>query len=148
VQTFHATFEQHCEGAEPAARGEVHITNPPPPPELGLDLSVSADGEANVINGRAVLHGTVSCNKPTLVQLGGTVVQVKHRTLITGTYATQVDCTPGFPVPWTASASPNGTTPFTRGAVEAETRATGHDADYGRDVTVTATTVVQLHKVR
>jgi hypothetical protein len=148
VEAFHATFEQHCEGGEPAARGEVHITNPPPPPELDLDLSVSTDGEANVINGRAVLHGTVSCNKPTSVQVDGTVVQVKRRTLITGTYATQVDCTPGSPIPWTASARPNGTTPFTRGLVEAETRATGHDADYGRSVTVNTTTVVQLRRSR
>ena len=31
VQTFDATFVQHCEGGTPAARGEVHISNPPPP---------------------------------------------------------------------------------------------------------------------
>lgn len=31
VQTFDATFEQHCEAGTPAARGEVHIANPPPP---------------------------------------------------------------------------------------------------------------------
>jgi hypothetical protein len=31
VQTFDATFEQHCEGGNPAARGEVHISNPSPP---------------------------------------------------------------------------------------------------------------------
>ncbi|MFG2110527.1 hypothetical protein [Micromonospora chersina] len=31
VQTFDATFEQHCEGGTPAARGEVHISNRPPP---------------------------------------------------------------------------------------------------------------------
>jgi hypothetical protein len=33
VQTFDATFEQHCEGADPAARGKIHISNPPPPRE-------------------------------------------------------------------------------------------------------------------
>ena len=32
VQTFDATFEQHCEGGNPAARGEIHISNPPPSP--------------------------------------------------------------------------------------------------------------------
>jgi hypothetical protein len=31
VQTFDATFVQHCEGGAPAARGEIHISNPPPP---------------------------------------------------------------------------------------------------------------------
>ena len=33
VQAFDATFEQHCEGGEPAARGKVHISNPPQPRE-------------------------------------------------------------------------------------------------------------------
>jgi hypothetical protein len=33
VQTFDATFEQHCEGGDPAARGEIHISNSPPPPQ-------------------------------------------------------------------------------------------------------------------
>lgn len=31
VQTFDATFEQHCEGGSTAARGEVRISNPPAP---------------------------------------------------------------------------------------------------------------------
>jgi hypothetical protein len=31
VQTFDATFEQHCENGTPAARGQVHISNPPAP---------------------------------------------------------------------------------------------------------------------
>jgi hypothetical protein len=33
VQTFDATFEQHCEGGTPAARGEIHISNPAAPPQ-------------------------------------------------------------------------------------------------------------------
>jgi hypothetical protein len=33
VQTFDATFEQHCEGGTPAARGQVHISNAPAPPQ-------------------------------------------------------------------------------------------------------------------
>ena len=32
VERFHATFEQHCEGAAAALRGEIHVVNPPPPP--------------------------------------------------------------------------------------------------------------------
>ncbi|GIH19885.1 hypothetical protein [Rugosimonospora africana] len=31
VQTFDATFEQHCEGGTPAAHGEIRISNPAPP---------------------------------------------------------------------------------------------------------------------
>jgi hypothetical protein len=33
VQTLDATFEQHCEGGTPAARGSVHISNAPAPPQ-------------------------------------------------------------------------------------------------------------------
>ena len=33
VQTFDATFEQHCEEGNTAARGQVHISNPPAPPQ-------------------------------------------------------------------------------------------------------------------
>jgi hypothetical protein len=32
VQSFDATFEQHCENGTTAARGQVHIANGPPPP--------------------------------------------------------------------------------------------------------------------
>jgi hypothetical protein len=32
VQAFDATFQQNCEGGTLAARGQVHISNPPPPP--------------------------------------------------------------------------------------------------------------------
>jgi hypothetical protein len=31
VQAFNATFVQHCEGAAPALRGDIRISNPPPP---------------------------------------------------------------------------------------------------------------------
>src|SRR6266536_173113 len=65
VQTFDATFEQHCDGLDPAARGEVHIANPPPPPALTLDLAVAAAAAASTLNGNASVHGTATCNKPT-----------------------------------------------------------------------------------
>jgi hypothetical protein len=31
---FDATFEQHCEGADPALYGRIRIENPPPPPDV------------------------------------------------------------------------------------------------------------------
>jgi hypothetical protein len=31
---FDATFEQHCEGADPALFGRIRIENPPPPPDV------------------------------------------------------------------------------------------------------------------
>jgi hypothetical protein len=88
VQPFDATFEQHYEGGQPAARGEIHIANPPPPPPLTLGLVVATDSTANTVNGDAVLHGTVKCSKPATVTITGDLVQVHHGLLarhLTGT---------------------------------------------------------------
>jgi hypothetical protein len=148
VQTFDATFEQHCEGAAEAARGEVHIANPPPPPALALQLAVATDGTASTLNGNATVHGTVSCNTPTTVNLSGTVVQVVKQVLIRGSFSTQVACMPGAPIPWTGTAVPTGTTPFQKGDAEVKTQASGYDSQYGTYVTVSDTTTVTLSKIK
>ncbi len=147
VQTLDATYEQHCEGSSAALRGEVHINNPAPPPVLDLGLAVATDGTASTLNGKAYLHGTVTCNKPVQVVVGGQVVEVKKQVLIRGNYSTSVDCTPGEPVAWAAQADPTESTPFQRGDVEATTEAFGTDSDYSGEVsTGTQTTVVHLVK--
>ncbi len=147
VQTFDATFEQHCDGLDPAARGEVHIANPPPPPALTLDLAVAADGEASTLNGNATVHGTATCNKPTSVFVEGTVTQiVKRIILVKGSFATAAACTPDAPASWTASATPYGTTPFQKGDAQVDARATGYDTDYGGNAYSSVTAVVKLHK--
>jgi hypothetical protein len=148
VQTFDATFEQHCEGWEAAARGEVHIANPPPPPALDLDLAVATDGTASTLNGNATVHGTVSCNRPTSVTVNGTVTEVVKGVLVRGNYSAQLNCTPDAAVPWTASATPSGSTPFEKGDAEASTQATGYDSEYYRYLTVSATTVVKLVRLK
>jgi hypothetical protein len=51
------TFEQHCEGAEPALRGTISIHNPPAPEPLELGLTVAGDGTVSRITGRATVHG-------------------------------------------------------------------------------------------
>lgn len=146
VQTLDATYEQHCEGGQTALRGEVHIANPEPPAELNLGLSVATDGTASALNGKATVHGTVSCTAAVKVYLNGLVTQVKNKVLIRGSYSTQVDCTPGAPVPWSATADPTDTTPFQKGTVEVQTKANARDPQYGKDVTAESTTVVTLHK--
>ena len=148
VETFDATFEQHCEGWPAAARGEVHISNPPPPPELDVQLDVDAAGTVSTVSGAATVHGTVSCNKPTTVTVSGTAAQVVRTVIVRGSYLTEVACTPGAPVLWTALASPSGSTPFRKGDVEIDTKATGHDDDYGQFVSVLDTSVVTLRKNR
>ncbi|MFI8165690.1 hypothetical protein ACIGAN_04925 [Streptomyces sp. NPDC085931] len=147
VKKLDASFEQHCEGAAPAARGEVHIENPAPPAELGLDLGIALDGTASSLNGKATVHGTVSCNKPVQVTVAGDVTQVKKRDLIRGSFATSVACTPGSPVAWTGTAVPTGAVPFQRGDVEVEGRATATDPDYDQPVTAGETVAVRLTRV-
>ncbi|MEO3771486.1 hypothetical protein [Micromonospora sp. B9E7] len=144
VQTFDATFEQHCEGGTAAARGEVHIANPAPPAPLELELAVATDGIAHRVNGNAVLHGTVTCNVPASVTMDGTVTQVVKKVIIRGNFSTTVTCTPGSPTPWTAAAAPGGTTPFAKGLAEAVTSASGYDTEYGEYVRVSDTTTVKL----
>jgi hypothetical protein len=147
VKKLDATFEQHCEGAAPAARGEVHIENPAPPAELGLGLDIALDGTASSLNGKATVHGTVSCNKPVQVSVAGDVTQVKKRDLIRGSFSTSVSCTPGSPVAWTGTAVPTGAVPFQKGDVEVEGRATATDPDYDQPVTAGETVAVRLTRV-
>ncbi|GAA2404884.1 hypothetical protein GCM10010420_35680 [Streptomyces glaucosporus] len=146
VEKLDATFEQHCEEGTAAARGEVHISNPAPPAQLDLGLAVALEGTASTLNGKATLHGTVSCNKPVQVAVAGNVTQVKRRDLIRGSYSTSVACVPGDPVAWTATAVPTGSVPFQRGDVEVEARATATDPDYTQPVTVGETVAVRLKR--
>ncbi|MBA2812371.1 hypothetical protein E0500_034885 [Streptomyces sp. KM273126] len=146
VKKLDATFEQHCEGGTSAARGEVHINNPAPPAELDLGLAVAVEGTASTLNGKATLHGTVSCNKPVRVAVAGDVTQVKNQSLIRGSYSTSVSCVPGAPVEWTGTAVPTGSVPFQRGLVEVEARATATDPDYAQPVSVNETVPVRLRR--
>ncbi|WP_108999688.1 hypothetical protein [Streptomyces rishiriensis] len=146
VKKLDATFEQHCEGGAPAARGEVHIDNPAPPAQLDLGLAVALDGTASALNGKAALHGTVSCSKPVRVDVSGNVTQVKKQKLIRGSFAASVPCTPGAPTAWTATAVPTGDTPFQRGDVEVEARAAATDPDYAQQVTAAETVAVHLKR--
>jgi hypothetical protein len=147
VQTFDATFEQHCEGGDPAARGEVHIANPPPPPLLDLKVVVATSGTASTLDGNATVYGTASCNKPTTITIYATVVEVVKRVIIRGSFSTQINCTTaGTLYPWSGTAVPTETTPFQKGDAEVQLQAQGYDSDYGQYVTVPSTTVVALDK--
>ncbi|MFI7522273.1 hypothetical protein [Micromonospora globbae] len=53
VQAFDATFEQHCEGGNPAARGEVHISNRPPPSGAATKPSATTKPRATTASPRA-----------------------------------------------------------------------------------------------
>ncbi|WP_089154530.1 hypothetical protein [Micromonospora sp. NBS 11-29] len=146
VQTFDATFEQHCEGGAAAARGEVHIANPPAPAPLDLALAVATDGTASTVSGKAVVHGTVTCNQATPVTVRGAVTQVVKKRIVRGDFRTQVNCVPGSATTWTATATPTGDRPFAKGDAEVITTAEGYDSTYNKPVEVTDTTIVALRK--
>lgn len=148
VQTFDATFEQHCEGGPAAARGEVQIANAPAPQLLSLELAVATDGTASTLNGNATVHGTVSCNEATPVTISGTVTEVVKSVIARGTFSTQVSCVPGSATAWTGTAVPSGTTPFDKGDAQVERQVTGYDSVYNQYVTVSTTAVVQLSKLK
>lgn len=148
VQTLDATYEQHCEGGTTAARGEVHIANPASPAQLGTQVAVSVKGTASSLDGNATISGTVTCNQDNVpVSLSGTVTQVAHNIIIRGNYSASVTCKNGTAVPWTATAVPTGTTPYTSGKVEVLTHSSAIDPNYGTNVTTDTTTVVTLKKV-
>jgi hypothetical protein len=144
VEEMQASFEQHCEGSTPAARGTVTIGHPAPPTPLDLGVAVSPDGTFSKLNGRATVGGTVTCSQDVPVTIAGEVTQVKKKVLITGAYSTSVDCTAGAPVSWTATAKPNGTTPFQRGKVEVEATASAKNPSDGGAVSSNATATVTL----
>jgi hypothetical protein len=144
LQDFEATFEQHCEGAEPALRGTVSIHNPPAPEPLELGVRVARDGTVSRVTGRATVHGTVTCTEPVTVAINGILTQVVKKTILSGPLSAQVACTPGAPVPWRAVAIPNGTTPFGRGDAEVAVTASAQDPNLGGTVAVSQTRVVPL----
>ena len=146
IQDFVATFEQHCEGGEPALRGTLSIHNPPAPEPLELGLTVAGDGTVSRVTGRATVHGTVTCSEPVTVNINGTLTQVKKKTILTGPLSTEVACTPGAPVAWQAVAIPNGTTPFGQGNAEVEVAASAQDPNFGGTVAVDQTQVVRLRR--
>jgi hypothetical protein len=146
VQTFDATFEQHCEGGEAAARGEVHIANPAPPPVLTTTVGIADAGTVSSVSGDAIVHGTVTCNKPTSVSIGGTVSQVVKRVIVRGTFSSTLTCTAGAPVNWTARVTPGGSTPFVKGDAQLDVRTSAVDADYGTFVAAEAHALVKLTK--
>ena len=64
VQRFDATFEQFCDGAEAALRGQAHITNPPQPPPLEIGVSVAPDGTVSTVSGTPPCMGGSPATSP------------------------------------------------------------------------------------
>lgn len=71
IERFTANFEQYCPGSTARLYGEIAIRNPPPPPVLAVSITVDRKGEIDRMDGRARIHGTLTCTVPTVVALSG-----------------------------------------------------------------------------
>jgi hypothetical protein len=145
VERFHATFEQHCEGAAPALFGEVQIVNPPPPPALTIQLTLNRKGSADGF-GSVRLTGTATCSMQTTLNVSGVLQQRLNRfALASGTFSGPVTCLT-TPTQWSIQVVPSGDVPFGPGMANANVTANGFDPNYGSFVTVDLKAAVQLSR--
>jgi hypothetical protein len=134
VDSFHAVFEQHCEGLAPALRGEVQVTNPPPPPPISASLTIDATGQLST-RGAVALHGTISCSRDPDPDMSTIVLDVTEPTKSgdrLGYAAVSVPNCPTTPVQWNATVTPvDPKSPFVKGTASVHAIARLRDAFYG-----------------
>ncbi|MFC4148280.1 hypothetical protein ACFO0M_18665 [Micromonospora mangrovi] len=135
LEKLDATFEQHCAGAAPAARGEVHLTNPPGPPALNPQIALAPTGTITQPAGTATVRGTLTCGQSASVNLTGSLVQSGR---VGWVAPLTLQCVPGQAVPWstTTAAPPNGAR-FRPGDVEVRIFLDSRDPFYDEPVRVT-----------
>jgi hypothetical protein len=144
VERFHATFEQHCEGGAAALRGEIFIVNPPPPPALGLELTVDSAGRVDQRTGKARVSGTLRCTIATSANRYGVLTQRLTRFALASSSANvYAPCSP-VPSRWVLELTPQSTVPFGPGMAQVEVQASAYDEYYGNAVTLSKTAAVKL----
>jgi hypothetical protein len=133
VDSFHAVFEQHCEGLAPALRGEVRVNNPPPPTQISAHLTI--DDTAQLARGAVALHGTISCSRDPDPDMSTIVVDVTEPTKSgdrLGYAAVSVVSCPTTPAPWSANVTPvDPKSPFVKGTASVHAIARLRDPFYG-----------------
>ena len=132
VDSFHAVFEQHCEGLAPALRGEVQVANPPPPPPITAHLTVGGIGQ--LTRGGVTLHGTISCSREPDPDRSAILLGVSEPTKAgarTGSAAFSVLSCPTTPVPWSFTVTPTDPkSPFVKGTASVHAVARLRDPFY------------------
>jgi hypothetical protein len=106
IQSFDATFEQHCEGSSAALYGEVRVVNPPAPPLQSVQVSVDPIDTVTK-DGIATVAGTVTCSLPLhwpdYTTVNGMVSQTNREGVVTQEIPTIAEsCTPDSD-PWSYS---------------------------------------------
>lgn len=146
IESFDATFVQHCEGdPNSAATGEVVLNNGPAPPEFSAKVTPAATNHVSFVSGRAVITGTMTCNRSASVNLAGTLSQrVSRKKLATGNWsATAIACSP-TPAKWRATVIPNGHIPFVKGKAEIDGTYSTLDPVYQINVGKSFSRIVRL----
>ena len=120
LQSFHATFEQHCEGFAAALRGEVQLTSEPP-----LQITLTLDPKGSIRSTTSTVHGTITCSRAATVFVSGTISQqTKRYGTTTGPFGATVDCTTTATA-WSATGSSSSGAPFVPGTASVDASATG-----------------------
>jgi hypothetical protein len=128
VKSFDADFEQHCEGAEPALRGHVHLVAAPPPPPLTIALGLASDGNVDRDSGAATVHGTITCSRPTTMWVSGTLTQRATRfAQATGTFTLVIQCS--GTTSWEARVRSDNSVPFGAGRAQLSVQASAFGSD-------------------
>jgi hypothetical protein len=120
IQSFDATFVQHCEGSTTSeATGTVDIENGPAPAELAVTVTPAATSSVDKISGQATITGTVTCNENATVGLSGALSETLTRsTLATGNWSVSGIACSTTPTTWTAVVQPTGNVPFANGEAQ------------------------------
>jgi hypothetical protein len=139
IWAFSATFEQHCEGADPALFGEIRVANPPIALECGA--TINDQGLINRQTGQVTLRGTAPCNHVNDVEVSGTVTQGSGPGAIHASFVISTSSALEWVV--TLAADQHRRFLLTQ-PVLVHSLVTATDAYYGTEVTAGAEAVVNL----
>lgn len=146
IQSFDATFVQHCEGSTTSqATGEIDIENGPAPAGLSVDVTPNAVGSVDKNSGRATITGTVTCNENATVNLAGTLDETLTKaTMATGNFSVSGVACSTTPVRWSATIQPTGNVPFANGYAGLSGTYSSVDPVYATSVTGAYATDISL----
>ena len=146
VTDFAATFEQHCDGQAPAARGQIDVSLAPPAPPLQLTVAIT--GATLDQYGQVIVTGTLTCSSDAMTSISSTVVQTVKRTTLAGSGSVYVDCWSGRTYTWDMPVNAGGTSGFQAGSIEVTTTATANDAYTGEQVQTTDIDTLRVRRPR
>jgi hypothetical protein len=146
IQSFDATFVQHCEGSTTSeATGEVVLNNGPPPPDLAVTFATAGTGQVSLVSGQVTLTGTVTCNRPATISIGGTLSErLTRTTLATGNWFLGGIPCDTTPTPWNLTVVPSNGVPFSPGRAENQGSWSAFDPIFQINVSGTTSQVIKL----